>query len=221
MANYTEMINQVLRRLRESEVSSPTANDYSKVIGEFVNEAKREVEDAWSWSVLRNTNTVTTADGTSQYVVDFSVDASDRASDRFSVMQVYDTTNNFHLSAVHWSYGKQQIDIGANGPPLHYFMENRDSNLDPYINFVPTPNGVYNIEVLTKLPQKDFTVGTENLLVPAWPVILGAYAKAVAERGEDDGRASGEAYNSYGNALSDAIALDNSNLVFESEWYVG
>ena len=57
---YLEAVNSVLRRLREDEVVSVSANPYSKLVGELVNDAKRLVEDAWDWSSLRNTITVQT-----------------------------------------------------------------------------------------------------------------------------------------------------------------
>ena len=47
---YLDAINRVLRRLREDEVSSVTSTAYSKLIGDYVNDAVRLVEDAWDWS---------------------------------------------------------------------------------------------------------------------------------------------------------------------------
>ena len=52
---YLNLVNNVLRRLREDEVSSVTDNTYSKMVGDFVNDAKKMVEDAWDWSALRTT----------------------------------------------------------------------------------------------------------------------------------------------------------------------
>ena len=54
---YRTIINKVLRRLREDTVAADwigdladsDADDYQKLIGDFVNEAKQIVEDAWSW----------------------------------------------------------------------------------------------------------------------------------------------------------------------------
>ena len=54
---YLEAINKVLRRLREDEVPSPDSTAYSKLIGDFVNDAKRLVEDSWNWSGLRKSGT--------------------------------------------------------------------------------------------------------------------------------------------------------------------
>ena len=47
---YLEAVNKVLRRLREPEVGSVDETVYSKLIGEFVNDAKSLVQNAWSWS---------------------------------------------------------------------------------------------------------------------------------------------------------------------------
>ena len=66
---YLQLVNSVLRRLREDEVTSVSQNSYSKLIGEFVNDAKRSVEDAYDWTALRTTLTVTTDDTTFNYVL--------------------------------------------------------------------------------------------------------------------------------------------------------
>ena len=44
MATYLDVVNNVLRRLREPVVSSVTDTDYSAMLGVFVNDAKREIE---------------------------------------------------------------------------------------------------------------------------------------------------------------------------------
>ncbi len=52
---YLELVNNVLRRIREEEITSVSANTYSKKIGDFVNDAKRLVKTAWDWSGLKTT----------------------------------------------------------------------------------------------------------------------------------------------------------------------
>ena len=64
MATFLDCVNGVLRRIRETEAVSVTDTAYVKLVSDFVNEAKREVEDAWSWSVLRTTKTISTVSGT-------------------------------------------------------------------------------------------------------------------------------------------------------------
>ena len=65
--NYLDLVNDVLIRLREDEVTATTDTPYSKLIGKFVNDAKRIVEDSFQWNVLTETLTVTTADGLFNY----------------------------------------------------------------------------------------------------------------------------------------------------------
>jgi hypothetical protein len=43
---YLELVNDVLVRLRETTVSSVSETSYSSLIGKFVNDAKRQIEDA-------------------------------------------------------------------------------------------------------------------------------------------------------------------------------
>ena len=64
---YLTLVNSVLRRLREDEVSAVANTTYSKMVGDFVNDAKRQVENSHDWSALRTTVVVTTSSGTSEY----------------------------------------------------------------------------------------------------------------------------------------------------------
>ena len=66
---YLELVNNVLRRIREEEVSSVYSTTYSKMIGDFVNDAKKIVEAAWDWSALRTTLTIKTTDDIFNYVL--------------------------------------------------------------------------------------------------------------------------------------------------------
>ena len=50
------------------------------------------------------------------------------------------------------------------------------------------------------------------------PVIFLAYAKALAERGEDGGITSNEAYGLYKQSLADAIAIETGRYIEEQEW---
>ena len=59
---YLQLINSVLVRLREQEITAEqfdsNSNPYWKFIGSTINDAKDRVEDAWQWSALRSTNYV-------------------------------------------------------------------------------------------------------------------------------------------------------------------
>ena len=68
-STFLTLTNDVLSRLRESSVTAVSANDYSTLVGKFVNEAKREVEDAWNWNRLRTTITVNTVADSYNYTL--------------------------------------------------------------------------------------------------------------------------------------------------------
>ena len=61
---YLELVNDVLVRLRETAVSTVSETSYSALIGKFVNDAKRQIEDAFAWNVLGRTITLSTTSGT-------------------------------------------------------------------------------------------------------------------------------------------------------------
>ena len=53
-----------------------------------------------------------------------------------------------------------------------------------------------------------------------FPVLLGAWAKAISERGEDGGQNTSEAYQLYQYALNDAISQDAAIAQDELIWNV-
>lgn len=59
---YLDLVNNVLRRMREEEVSTVSESTYSKMVGDFVNDSKKLVETSWDWSALRTTLTIETTE---------------------------------------------------------------------------------------------------------------------------------------------------------------
>ena len=62
---HLDLINNVLRRLREDQVVTVNGTDYSSLIGDLVNDAKKVVENSFDWTALRDAITISTASGTS------------------------------------------------------------------------------------------------------------------------------------------------------------
>ena len=218
MATYISTINRVLRRLRESEVASPTDSDYSQLIGDFVNEAKREVEDAWEWTALRQQIQVTTAASTNGYAIT-------GAGQRFRFVdplgRAYDETNNNWVRPGHYTKLKEQLQLSSNtGAPKWFYIEGTDTNDDPQVYFFNIPGGTYTINFDLVVPQDDLTDGTTRILVPEYPVFLGAYAKAIAERGEDNGTTNDRAEAKFTLALQDAVTIDTNLAQGEDVWTV-
>ena len=199
---YLQLINAVLVRLRESEVSTSSENAYSTLIGKFINDAKRMVEDAWTWTALDTTLTVTTTPGVSLYTVTGS-------GRRQKDVSVNDATNQARLTNVPASFiqDQQQLSTVQNAAPSYYAWTGFDGT-DSKIEFFPTPNGAFTIYINTNVPQAELTSDNTSILVPTEPVILYAYARAIAERGEDGGLSTSEAYGLAKSSLADAIALE-------------
>jgi hypothetical protein len=63
LPSYLSLVNDVLIRLREPAVTTINENVLSKLVSKFVNDAKRQVEDAYNWNALTSTLTAETTDG--------------------------------------------------------------------------------------------------------------------------------------------------------------
>jgi hypothetical protein len=199
--NYLNLVNDVLIRLREDEVTSPTDTPYSKLIGKFVNDAKRVVEDSFQWNVLTETLTVTTADGLFNYVLT-------GAGQRFRVMDVVHSEDDVFLQPVTSSVMTNYLlNASVHKGSPYYYNFNGVNNGDTQVDLYPVPDGVYNIYFNIFKPQNALSAGADELLVPAEPVIKYAYAQAVAERGEDGGLAAQEATALADISLADHIAM--------------
>tara|TARA_B100000427_G_scaffold319190_1_gene317116 strand:+ start:355 stop:1008 length:654 start_codon:yes stop_codon:yes gene_type:complete len=213
---YRTIINKVLRRLREDTVAADwigdladsDADDYQKLIGDFVNEAKQIVEDAWSWSFLRSLQTITTSASTATYAIP-------SATNRTTILQVIDDSNDFVIPQMSDAdfYNFTFVGTTQNGSPLFYRLNGTD------ISFYPTPDAAYTIKVHMVLPQDDLTEATTTLTVPEQPVVLGAYSLALAERGEDGGTTASIAGGRFEKALADFISKDSNRTLNETVWY--
>lgn len=212
--NYIQLVNSVLRRLRETEVSSVADNAYSKLIGEFVNDAKRQVEDSYSWNALSDTLSAVTANGIFNYVLVGS-------GQRFRIIDVINDTDDFNLKyqTVQEMNRLFLMSSAETGSPRYYNFNGTDANGDTQVDIYPIPDGVYNVRFNVIKPQTKLVSDADILLVPEEPVIFNATARAMAERGEDGGIQSNEMYAIYNQSLADAIAIESSRYEEEGEWF--
>ena len=199
---YLELVNAVLLRLRESSVASVSTSQYSQLIGAFVNDAKRQVEDAWNWDALSVTTTLNLIPGTTTYTVTGS-------GRRQKDVTINDTTNLSRISNVpiQWIIDQQQLSNVTSGDPSYYAWNGFDGT-DSKIEIYPTPSSAAALKINMNVPQVSLTTDAQTITVPSEPVIAGAYARAIVERGEDGGLTSGEAYGLYKSVLSDYISLE-------------
>ena len=211
---YLEIVNSVLRRLREREVASVSESSYSKLIGDFVNDARNEVETAWSWSALRTTLTLTTTADIFNYELNGS-------QNNFTLIDVInDTTNQFMDYRSSTWFDNAFLNQGqVKGSPVYYNFNGVANDGDTQVDIYPIPDGVYTIRFNAVLRNQDMSNDGDDLYVPSRPVILLATAKAIEERGEDGGNASMNAYAAGRSSLADEIALDAARRPDETIWY--
>ena len=212
--NFLELTNDVLIRLREPEASSVSDNAYVKLIARYVNDSKRQVEDAYNWNALSETLSATTTADVFNYVLVGT-------GQRFRVIDVLNDTSNFVMrnATTRWMNEQFLIATPAKGSPYYYNFNGTDTNGDTQVDLFPIPNGVYNIRFNVIRPQVELVTGSDTLLVPHEPVVLGALARAQAERGEDGGVQSAETYALFKQSLADAIGLESARYFEEEAWY--
>lgn len=200
---YLEAVNKVLIRLREDTVSTVNQTSYSQLIGEFVNDALRMVEDAWDWSALRTTLTVTTSENIFSYVLTNS-------GNRAKLLDALNDSSNFFLQYKdqHWFNNAFLNQTPSTGSPQFFTYNGTDSNGDTQVDFYPIPNGVHTLRFNMVVRSKELTADSDEILVPSLPVIHLAVALATRERGEMGGNSTPEMFASADRMLSDAIALD-------------
>jgi hypothetical protein len=202
---YLELVNDVLIRLREPTVATVTATPYSTLIGKFVNDAKRQIEDAFAWNVLGTTITVTTSNGTYSYALTGS-------GQKFQVLDVLNTTSNLGMRNIDFvsMNRKQNFSTPVSGIPAEYAFDGVNGSYDTKVTLYPRPDGVYTIPFSLTVPQATLSLDQTVVLVPDVLVVQNAYSRALVERGEDGGLSSSEAFLLYKSMLSDYIALEGT-----------
>jgi hypothetical protein len=210
---YLECVNDVLVRLRESEVETVAQNSYSKLIGKFIQDAQRQVEDAYNWNALTNTLTM-------QTVPDLFNGVLVGSGIRFRVIDVINDSENYVMrymptKAMNELFLVQPIQKGS---PRYYNFNGVSPDGDTQVDIYPIPDKQYELRFNIIQAQDPLKFDTDTLLVPPEPVIFLAYAKALAERGEDGGLGSSEAYGLYQVSLADHIAIEGNKYPEEFTW---
>jgi len=205
LPTYLSLVNDVLVRLREPVVTTVTQTSYSSLIGKFINDTKRQVADAYDWDAFNQAVTVTTVSG---QVGEYSLT---NAGVRFKTMDVINTSRYYQLtplSHVDHDVFYYTVPSPILNLPMYYTVQGVDTNGDLKVKFWPVPDGVYSIRFSLIVPENDMSSDTDTTLLAKEPIILGAYARALVERGEDGGLNSSEAYALFKASMSDLIALE-------------
>jgi hypothetical protein len=211
---YLTLVNDVLTRLREDSVNNVSDTEYSRLIGKFVNDAKREVEEAWDWECLKTFYTKTTVNGTSEYSI------TGIGTDFKIIDQPLDITNNRPLSYRSYIWFTENLTLNptpALGVPESYTFHGTDSNGDIKFLLYPVPNAVITLRFNVIKPEAELVTNTNSTLLPKTAITALAWAKAIEERGEDGGVNVNSQYAVARQALGDAIALEASRYV-DTNW---
>ena len=208
---YLEIVNSVLRRLRENEVSSVIETPYSKLIGDLVNDVKREIEDSWNWDVLRTTLTASTTASLFNYVLE-------GAGNRFRILNVVNDSQDTKVQYrdSEWfdrMFATQPVQRGA---PLYYNLNGVDVDGNAQVDLYPIPDGVYTIYFNIVQPQPDLVNNGDVPLVDSRAIIFGTIARAIEERGDDGGFMAAE--ERYRSLVSDLIAIEANRRPDETTW---
>lgn len=201
---FLNVINNVLRRLREDEVTTWNENDYSTMIGDFVNDALAMCQSAHNWSAQFTEIDISTVASQQGYELD-------GLGQMGQIYDAYDDTNNAKLIQVSRANLKLQTDMGSGsteGPPTKFAFNSVGTDDDPTIEVWPIPDAVYTLRFQVKQEQDAMSADATELVIPEQPVIQYALVLAKEEKGELGGNSTEVAFAKARRVLTDYIALD-------------
>jgi len=218
---FRELINEVLIRLREDTISidwsgdinDSTVSAYEKVIGGIVNDAKRHVEERHDWLVLRQTVDISTVAATKNYNLS--------SGQEFKIIDVINNTTGTQLVQVSRAYlNSIMYPTDPTGEPLYYGFNGADASNNLKVDLSPIPINAETLSFDIVKYQDELATASTVISVPTKPIILGAWARAISERGEDGGTQSSLMAQEANEALKQAIMLDSGNTRYETDWYI-
>jgi len=198
-----ELVNNLLRRLREDPVADVYQTRYSTMVVDFVNDAKDLVENAWDWSSLRYEVPVVTVQDESDYLV---TNTTERSKLFYFVNDDSRTFLEYRPTA--WIEQKR-INAPTTGVPQYFTYYNADNQLR--VRLWPTPDAAYSLRYYGKFPQSPLTVSGDVLRIPYLPVMHTALALLAREKGETGGTSVAEYFGIADRYLADAISYDAAN----------
>jgi len=215
LPTYLQLVNEVLTRLREPTVQTVSENTLSTLVGQWVNDVKRQVNDAYDWDAL---NTYIDVTCVPNQWTGYSITG---AGQRFRINDVLNVTRYWPMYGI----DKPSIDrliymvnVPVHNPPVNFNLGGVDSNGDMQVSFWPIPNSTDTIKFSLIVPENDFSSDSDTTKMPREPIVLGAYARALVERGEDGGLSSSEAQAIYKQVLADYIANEGSRSPETDSW---
>jgi hypothetical protein len=224
---YLGAVQKVLLNLRESPITDLTAT-YSQLIGEFVNQAKEKVEAAWRWKNLATTLTFTTVLNQTVYPLTSSASPAVASSsgnypddnraeilvDEENNQMVFDATTAASGGLIRLLRRTRETEYAlniylANQSPVQpnafsFYQENGTA----FFNLVGAPIGGRAMRIRMKVPQQQFSTGSEIFLAPWRPIVSYATFLAMEERGEELSERATLYLDRHNQELERAIEVD-------------
>ena len=225
MATQLKIVNNILTRLREDETASVSTSAYSKLIGQFVNDAKNDMEDMnYEWSVYETEiDTAVLADGTLTYDLTETNDRSwiirDYRDDRLPA--AYDVTSgevgqlfDCPLKELRRERALTNTIVDVENPKVFAVTTDADGR-GFTLRLLWGSTEARTWRSYWYVPQADLELdGTDDateILLPSRPIEMRALFYALNERGEEMGEPGGIAFERANVAV--AAAMENDMVV--------
>src|SRR5262245_37683412 len=224
-----EVVNKVLKRLREDTVTASDAEEYSSLIAEFVADIHSECVEQHDWSSMNHYINLELVPGQRTYNLGEGgvVDDAERETNNDSHL-IFDARNRpmaFLFDDENDQYGEQIFACSVADMDRLFQLDRQMENEQPYhisYNLAPGNEGVelnvWPLPAASRLLRLKFWTpplilgdGSDDnteLLMPWRPVYLGALYLALNERGEEIGEPGNIAEQRYLRARSSAIESD-------------
>lgn len=221
---FKDLINEVLIRLREDKLpislgtsadifTDVLVSDYQRLIASLINDAKSNVESYHDWLVLRETKDITTVSGTRNYSL--------ASGQEIKILDVTNQATGSKLAQVSRGYiNSTKYPTENSGEPLYYSFNGADSSNNLKVDLEPKPDSSQILSFDIVKHQDRLVLADANMKVPQQPVILGAWMRAIAERGEDGGSQTSVIAQEFKESINQAIIKDSGNSQYETEWYI-
>ena len=224
-----QLVNKVLLNLREAPVTD-FSTQYSQLILELVNAAKEKVEDAWRWKALQASFSFVTVAGQTAYSISSTAVApvvtsttgnwpTSRAEvlvDEENNQLAFDITTAATGGFIRLSRVTRAAELARN-----LYLANQNS-IQPYqysylysgttgagiFTLVGPPPVNRTLLISMKVPQDEFSLGTEIISVPWRPIVSFASFMACEERGEELSERSSLYLDRHNQELERAIEQD-------------
>lgn len=226
---FLQLVNRVLRRLRESTVAASNESDYSRLVADFVADIHQEVCESDDWASFEHTINLPVVAAQREYnlgaltTASGDVVAPDRVTTDQSILLgeanapqawLYDDANDVtgqpltRLSNEALE-SKYRLDTSqTEADPVFFSLLQHDDNEGYILRLWPTPSAsrILRIRFYTPEPElaTDSTDDATVIRAPVRPIFLGALAMCLNERGEEIGEPGNVAERRYLEALVSA-----------------